>query len=169
MLQPKLPRGEQGFTLTEMLVAMLITSMFVALTMQAVVIAAIFKARTEQYDQAITWIQEDSELVINQSSEYEKNAYPYSSKCNAAVAADGLAAGFASLLNDPTGIGDTFKIDGPRTFGGKAFILTRTAVYATSYNPFKLLEITYIVAPQSGTAIATISTEVIADAAFRCP
>lgn len=141
--------------------------MFIAVALQAVVIAAIFKARADQYDQAITWIQEDSEFVTNQSSEYEKNAYPFSSRCNVAVAADGLAAG---LLNDSTGIGGTPKVDGPRIFGGKAFILTRTAVYATSSDPFKLLELTYTVAPQTGgAAIATLNTEVIADAAFKCP
>lgn len=160
MLQPKLPQQEQGFTLAEVLVSILITSIFFAVAMQAVVIAAIFKARAEQYDEAVTWIQEDSELVIHQASEYD----PYPSKCSAATSANGLAAGLLDY------IGGTPKTEGLRILGGTAFILTRTADYATSFDPFKLLKLTYTVTPQSGgSAIATVSTEVVPDAVFKCP
>lgn len=167
MLQPKLPQREQGFTLAEVLVSMMITSIFFAVAMQAVVIAAILKARAEQYDEAVTWIQEDLELVIRQASEYD----PAPSRCNAPTSAGGLAAG---LLNDSEdllgGIGGTPETDGPRTLGGTPFIRTRTADYATSADPFKLLKLTYTVAPKSGgSAIATVSTEVIPAAALKCP
>lgn len=132
--------------------------------MQSFVIAAMFKARADQYDRAVTWIQEDLEFVVNRAGEYEQNAYPYSSRCSAASAAGGLAAG---LLSE---IGGTPQIAGPRTLGGKAFTLTRTAVYATSTNPFKLLQLSYTVTPLGGgPAIATINTEVIPDAALKCP
>lgn len=142
---------------------MLISCMFFATAMQAVLIATIFKARADQYDRAVTWIQEDLELVIHQAGEYEKYPSPYySSRCNVANAADGLAAGLLGYIG-----ATPFP---PRTLGGSPFVLTRTADYATSADPFKLLKLSYRVAPESGgSAIATVSTEVIPAAALKCP
>ncbi len=158
---------QQGFTLIEVLVSMMIVVMFTAIGMNLIVIAAIFKARAEQYNRAVVWIQEDLEQTIAIAQKYEQSTTPYSTKCNATVASSGLAAG---LLNDPTGIGGTPKTFGPRSFGGTSFTMTRTADYANSFDSFKLLKINYTVAPASGgAAIATINTEVIANAVFKCP
>ncbi len=159
--------AQQGFTLIEVLVSMLIVVIFMGIGMNLMVIASIFKARAEQYNRAVVWIQEDLESAIAIAKEYEQSATPYSLKCNATVASSGLAAG---LLNDPTGIGGTPKNFGKKMIAGKSFTMTRTADYATSFDPFKLLKLTYTVAPSSGgAAIATISTEVIANAVFKCP
>ena len=158
---------QQGFTLIEVLVSMLIIVIFIAIALNLIVIAAIFKARAEQYDRAVVWIQEDLEQTISIAKQYEQDANPYSLKCNATVASSGLAAG---LLNDPTGIGGTPKNFGTKSFGGTTFAMTRTADYTNSFDPFKLLKLNYTVAPVSGgAAIATISTEVIANAVFTCP
>ncbi len=166
MLQSK-KFSQQGFTLIEVLVSMLIVVMFMIIGMNLMVIASIFKARAEQYNRAVVWIQEDLESAIATAKEYEQNATPYSIKCNATVASSGLAAG---LLNDPTGIGGTPKNFGKKMFAGRSFTMTRTADYANSFDPFKLLKLTYTVVPSSGgAAIATISTEVIANAVFKCP
>lgn len=165
MLQLK--KNQQGFTIIEVLVSMLIIVIFIAIALNLIVIAAIFKARAEQYDRAVVWIQEDLEQAIFIAQEYEQNATPYSPKCNATVASNGLAAG---LLNDATGIGGTPKNFGTRSSGGTTFTMTRTADYANSFDPFKLLTLKYTVAPANGgAAIATISTEVIANAVFKCP
>jgi prepilin-type N-terminal cleavage/methylation domain-containing protein len=67
MFKPKLPQQEQGFTLVEVLVAVLLTTVFVATAMQAVVIAAFFKTRARQYAEATTWIQQDLESVKQQA------------------------------------------------------------------------------------------------------
>lgn len=166
MLQSK-KYYRQGFTIIEVLVSMLIIVMFIGIAMHLMVVASIFKARAEQYDRAVVWIQEDLEQTIAIAQQYERNATPYSAKCSATVASSGLAAG---LLNDPTGIGGTPKNFGTRVFAGTSFTMTRTADYATSFDPFRLLKLNYTVAPASGgTAIATISTEVIANATFKCP
>lgn len=69
MLKPKLPKQEQGFTLVEVLVAILMTTLFVGVAMQSMVIAAIFKARAQEYSEATTWIQEDLENVKYQASQ----------------------------------------------------------------------------------------------------
>lgn len=166
MLQSK-KYCQQGFTIIEVLVSMLIIVMFIAIAMHLMIVASIFKARAEQYDRAVVWIQEDLEQAIAIAQQYEQNAIPYSAKCSATVANDGLAAG---LLNDPTGIGGTPKNFGTRVFAGTSFTMTRTADYANSFDPFRLLKLNYTVAPASGgKAIATISTEVIANATFKCP
>lgn len=71
MFKLKLPllRQEQGFTLVEVLVAILITTLFVAAAMQAVVIAAVFKARARQYAETTVWIQEDVENVKRKAAQ----------------------------------------------------------------------------------------------------
>ncbi|HCF25810.1 MAG TPA: prepilin-type cleavage/methylation domain-containing protein [Cyanobacteria bacterium UBA11049] len=166
MLTPKLPQQEQGFALTEVLISLLIISLFIAVTMQATLIAAIFKAKAEQHDEAITWIQEDLEFVKHQASEYKKNDYPDIARCNATTANDGLAAGLLSTIGHTSNP----KTIGSRILGGKDFILTRTAVYDTPSYSFKLLQLTYKVMPLSDNdAIAMLSTEVIPDAALKCP
>lgn len=63
MFKKKLMQQEQGFTLIEVLVSVVMVTVFVAVTMQAMVIAAIFKAKAKRYSEATTWIQEDLENV----------------------------------------------------------------------------------------------------------
>lgn len=63
MFKQKLPQQEQGFTLVEVLVAILITTIFVAVSMQAMVLATVFKVRAQESAEATTWIQEDLEDV----------------------------------------------------------------------------------------------------------
>lgn len=69
MFKPRLPQQEQGFTLVEVLIAILITTIFVTIAMQAMVIAAVFKARAKQYSEATTWIQQDIENVKFQAGQ----------------------------------------------------------------------------------------------------
>lgn len=71
MLKPKLPKQEQGFTLVEVLVAILITTLFVSVAMQSMVIAAIFKARAQEFSEATTWIQEDLENIKYQAANFQ--------------------------------------------------------------------------------------------------
>lgn len=63
MFKPRLLLQEQGFTLVEVLVAILIATMFVAVAMQMMAIAAVFKARAQEFAEATTWIQQDLEEV----------------------------------------------------------------------------------------------------------
>ncbi|HEY9781686.1 MAG TPA: prepilin-type N-terminal cleavage/methylation domain-containing protein [Leptolyngbyaceae cyanobacterium] len=68
MLKLKLLKQQQGFTLVEVLVAILITTIFISVAMQAIVIAAVFKVRARQYSEATNWIQEDLESVRQRTS-----------------------------------------------------------------------------------------------------
>ena len=157
-----------GFTLIEVLVAMIVAAVFVSMTMQAMVTAAAFRVVATQYDEAVSWIQEDLETVINQAAQYEITTQPYSSRCLATLSSDGVASGF---LNDSvSGLGGASTTIGPRAFGGKYYTLTRTANYVSSSDPYRLLNVTYQVTEQGGSKpIATVDTEVIPHAVFKCP
>lgn len=158
MFKPKLLQQNQGFTLVEVLVAILITTLFVAIAMQAIVIAAVFKARAEQYTKATNWIQEDLETVRFQASIYPQD----NAKCNPASSANGYATGLISTIG-----GSPLSLS--KEILGKNFTLNRTATTSSS-DPNKVLELEYTIVPGSGgSAIASLHTEVIPNAAFTCP
>lgn len=71
MFKPKLIQQEQGFTLVEVLVSILITLLFVGVAMQAMVIAAVFKVRAQEFTEATTWIQEDMENIKYSAAELQ--------------------------------------------------------------------------------------------------
>lgn len=71
MFKPKLLKQEQGFTLVEVLVAILITVLFVGVAMQAMVIAALFRVNAQEYSEATTWIQEDLEEVKYKAANFQ--------------------------------------------------------------------------------------------------
>lgn len=159
MSKPKASLHEQGFTLTEVLVASLvIVPVFVATAMQAVVIAAAMKVQAKKYAEATTWIQEDIESVRYRATEGPfPNQLPYdSTKCN-------------SYGNYLQGNLPEVSDSGSKIIAGKNFTLSRSA------NPNgNVLQLTYAVTPQGDIdddpdSIATLYTEVIPDAAFKCP
>lgn len=96
MLKPTLPQQEQGFTLVEVLVAILITTLFVTVAMQSIVIAAIFKARAQEFSEATTWIQEDLENIKYQAANLQYTSLSANAASGALLinvaSVDGLAA-----------------------------------------------------------------------------
>lgn len=177
MFKPKLPQQEQGFTLVEVLVAILITTIFVAVSMQAMVLAAVFKARAQEYAEATTWIQEDLENVKYQASRYKDET-----ECTATKVDDGYADGLRDSLvklgdltgskigNQTSSYSETFD---KSTRTNKNFRLTRTT-NPVDIAPYNRLEVRYDVAPITstntvGSSIANFYTEVIPDGVFKCP
>lgn len=65
--QKRLKPAAQGFTLFEVLIAILVITLFVSVAMQAMVFAAVFKVKAQEYAEATTWIQEDLESVKYQA------------------------------------------------------------------------------------------------------
>jgi Tfp pilus assembly protein PilV len=157
-----------GFTLTEVLVAMMLSMIFVMITMQMFVSAAFFRAKSSQYNFAYNWMQEDFEEVLNKANRYEMAATPYSSYCNASDASNGLAAQF---VNDASsGLGGNSVSLGTRNLGGIEYTMTRSGNYASTSDPQKLLQVSYSVAPAGGGArVAELDAEVLIYAGFRCP
>lgn len=133
--------------------------------MQALVTAAAFRGRAAQYDEAISWIQEDLEAVVSRASQYESSVLPFSSTCNATTAANGMAASF--INND---LGGRTTVLGPRNLGGESHTLNRVADFAGTSDPFRLIGLFYTVTPTGGgIPVATVRTEVIPYAVLRCP
>ena len=89
--KPKLPKPEQGFTMVEVLIAILIATIFVAVTMQMMALAAMFKVRAQEYAEATAWIQEDLESV-----KYEAANLQYTSSLSANAAANASSITIAS-------------------------------------------------------------------------
>jgi type II secretory pathway pseudopilin PulG len=162
-------RALQGFSIVEVMVAIMIAMIFLSITLQVLVAATVFRMRADQFDSAVNWIQEDLETVVGLAGRYEMSAVPYSAKCAADTTppADGLAAGF---INDTTqGLAGASTTFGPKQIGDKSLILTRTAALATA-DPLRLVQLTYTVTPQGGgNAIASMRTEVVPYAVLRCP
>ncbi len=72
--QLKLTQQNKGFTLVEVLVAILLTTIFVAVAMQAVVLATVFKVRARKIAEATVWIQEDLEKVKNEAAKFQSTS-----------------------------------------------------------------------------------------------
>lgn len=82
MFKPKLPQQEQGFTLIEVLVAILLTTLFVAVAMQAIVSAAVFKVRAQEFSEATNWIREDLETVKSNAASLQNTTLTSSTGLN---------------------------------------------------------------------------------------
>lgn len=148
--------SQQGFTLTEVLVSILITTIFVAVAMQAIVLAAVMSLKAKQSAEATTWIQKDLESVKYQAS---LNQLPYNSNA--------CDSGYGASLNDT--LEDPEPTD--KTLVNKRFWIQRETIPNEN-----ILGIIYRIVPDnngspgsSDDAITTIYTEVIPDAAFQCP
>ncbi len=71
MFKIELPNKDQGFTLIEVLVAIIIVTVFVTVTMQAMTIALYFKVRAREYSEAMFWIQQDLETQKQTAATYQ--------------------------------------------------------------------------------------------------
>lgn len=105
MFKPKLLKKEQGFTLIEVLVAILIATIFVTVTMQMMVIATVFKAKAQENAEATNWIQADLENVRYQAGNLQ---FPSRSSlaANATAGANSISIGSTTDLS----VDDTLKI-----------------------------------------------------------
>jgi type II secretory pathway pseudopilin PulG len=157
-----------GLSLVESMVALLILMILISVVLQLMGSTAWLASQAERNNQAMHWIQADVENVKLRAREYEKNAFPYSSYCSQPPAASstGLAARF---ITDELG-GTPTTTQGPREIGGGPLVLRRTATYASSPDPHKIVQLNYIVTPPSGgKTIAEFDIEVVPYAAFKCP
>lgn len=167
---------DQGFTLVEVLVSILIATIFVATALQGMVIASLFKARAQEYTEATTWVQEDLESLRFSASQYVDSA-----RCTATGPNNGYADGFSDQLHNisqPNGTrtGDASSAPDsdtttPTKLGrsGKTYTFRRVSTPRNAA-PYAVLTLNYTVTPTSGgSSVASLYTEVIPDGAFQCP
>ncbi len=168
--------SESGFTLSEVLVAIILTTTFVAVAMQGMVVAMLLKSKALHVAEANRWIQADLEQIRAQIA-INLPIGTHRPRCHPASA----DLGFADLIRDNlaggnvTGIADynlTPLLATSQT--SKTFQIARTLSIpaATENSNAKILGIQYTVTPTTGgnleQPILHLYTEVIPDAAFQC-
>jgi type II secretory pathway pseudopilin PulG len=168
---------EAGFTLSEVLVAILLTTIFVAVAMQGMVVAMLLKAKALHVSEANRWVQADIEQMRSQIAINQLPMGTQRPRCHPL----GIELGFADLVRDilaggnVTGSADyNLALLSVTSQTGKTFQIARTlSIPATPENPdAKILGIQYTVTPTTGgnleQPILHLYTEVIPDAAFQC-
>ena len=168
---------EGGFTLSEVLVAIILTTTFVAVAMQGMVVAMLLKSKALQSAEANRWVQADIEQTRSQITINRLPIGTQRVRCHP-TSAD---LGFADLVRDILAGGN---VTGSADYSlppllatsqtSRTFQIARTlSIPATPDNPnAKILGIQYTVTPTTGGSleqpILHLYTEVIPDAAFQC-
>ncbi len=168
---------EAGFTLSEVLIAILLVTTFVAVAMQGLVVAMLLKSKALQIAEANRWVQADLEQIRSQISLSQLSLNPNQLRCHPTS----FDAGFADLIRDNlakgnvTGSSDYSLIPLVETSQmGKTFQIARTvSIPVTPENAAaKILGIKYTVTPSNGSTLQQpifhFYTEVMPDAALYC-
>lgn len=170
MFKPKLSKPEQGFSMVEVLVAILIATIFVTATMQVMALATVFRVRAQEYAEATNWIQEDLENVKEQASQVGiANVQSMIPDDAATPLIDELLITTTSEEDFPNDTKIVFQGDGIanplRTNDTTYYIINSTRNALTKTNTFKVSDTT------GGTAIPlgnNSSGSLIAIATARC-
>ncbi len=168
---------EGGFTLSEVILAILIVTIFVTVALQGMVVAMLLKSKSLQLSEANRWVLMDVESI---RSKITTNQLPFGTNqhlCHPQSA----DLGFADLLRDNlaggnvTGTADYDLAPLVTTsITSKTFQIARKlTIPATAENAdAKILGIEYTVSPSHGASleqpILHLYTEVMPDAALQC-
>jgi Tfp pilus assembly protein PilE len=180
MMQGKLKRSTaQGFTMVEVVVAILLTLIFTAISMQAIVMGTAVKVHGDEIASATTWIQEDLEGITttaNTGIEYDSTTTKYSTnpslpRCASPTLTTGYASVLLALSVNGGVISSTAAIKKTSTLGNRTYSLVRTAT-AKNAAPYNVVQIDYQVYRGTGTSSPILNTpfhaEVIPGASFYC-
>ncbi len=173
----RLKNPQAGFTLTEVLVAILLTTTFVAVALQGMVVAMLLKSKALQVAEATRWVQTDVESI---RSKITLSQLPFGAnqlRCHPSSA----DRGFADLIRDNLAGSDIIgtadyqlPVLTETSKMGKTFQVVRIlSIPQTTENiDAKMLGIEYVVSPSNGTnleqPILHFYTEVMPDAALQC-
>jgi hypothetical protein len=169
--------AEAGFTMSEVLVAILLTTTFVAVALEGMVVAILLKSKALQIAEADRWVQTDIESIRAQITLSQFPLGDNSSKCHPASIDRGFAAAIGDNLAGGSMGGSIDRTLPPLTATsktGKKFQIVRTiSIPNTAENTqFKILGIQYLVIPTMGTnleqPIFQSYTEVMPNAALQC-
>jgi len=165
----KLSSSESGFSLLEVIIAILTITAFLTGTLQLMAVDALYKVRSERQAQANFWIQEDFEDTKYIASTLNVTSSPNYVSPDVCT---NISQGYATALRKQL----TATTVPDREIVGKKYSLVRT-FNITSANPHRL-RIDYRVQLATGETandyrnqkdvIANSSVEVIPDASFEC-
>lgn len=162
--------AEDGFTLVEVLVGLLVMVGFISTAMQALVTATVFKVKGQELSEATTWIQEDVEKVAFEANQldFDRSASkhtPELAACQAMTKDEGYAARLKEKINRDA------PVDGNKssTIGNRPYTLKRTAKLPDA-SPYTVLSLEYEVASADNPIPISIQyTTIIPDASLACP
>jgi hypothetical protein len=180
----KLPSSESGFSMLEVIIAILTITAFLTGTLQLMAVNALYKVRAERQAKAYFWIQEDFENVKALASTLDVQSTPANPNVSADVCTN-INQGYATALRRqltatplPTPI-PTEQLVATRTIVAKNYSLVRTFNIANQEDNPHRLRIEYEVRladaktandyPNQENVIAKSYVEVIPDASFKCP
>ena len=146
----KSSKSEQGFTIAETLISILITSSFLAVSGQTMLMAQILKIKSTHNSEAVAWIKEDLEIV-----KFCASADPAAPKC----AANSLPPDYTHDNPYNTGVGKDMRLVRTCSSSGNILQITYEVGYddqwdGSDFNP---------------ETIAGMYTEVINNAGWSCP
>jgi hypothetical protein len=150
----------QGFTMVDVLTAILMTTMFFSVSLQTLMVGTIFRVKAQQKQEVNFWIQEDMERIqLIASRGLEQN----NQKCNASTYSDGYAKALADVLPTPA----------THTLFKKNYRIDRIYDTGSSVVPHQVLKIAYEVKEWNGSqfigeSIANDYWEVIPHVALSC-
>ena len=157
----RLDKTDDGFTLIEVLAGMIMATIFVLITSQAIAISAVFRVRAQREAEAVNWIQENLEDV-----RYVALLGLPGAQCEPTTTANGYAQTLINRINTSASVA---SFSSPRALLNKSYTMTRTVTVSPNSTFFRLMTVSYsVVNPDGGAVIADLYTEVIPDAALRC-
>jgi prepilin-type N-terminal cleavage/methylation domain-containing protein len=112
----------QGFTLVEVLIAILVASLFFILALQATTIGLFSKAQSLETTQALTWIQEDIERLRQVATTYQVTRLSE----DAGTGATRIRVVSTADLSPDLKNGDTFKFRSPNNFDNQIYVVAGT-------------------------------------------
>ncbi|MDK2410034.1 prepilin-type N-terminal cleavage/methylation domain-containing protein [Aphanizomenon sp. PH219] len=123
-------KSQQGFTLLEVLVAIVVITAFVNVALMGLVTATLFKSKAKAYSSGMSWIQADLEAVRNKAAE----SLSYSLSANAAAAQKVIVLTSAAGLgaNDQIKIGTDSTTYTIQSVSGNSVTLTANLSTAQS-------------------------------------
>jgi hypothetical protein len=147
------PVSDSGFSMLEVLVAMMVVFLTFMTSLNGLLYAAMFQVKAERQAQATYWIQQDLENVKSIAAAQATNT----AKCTSV-----FSTSYAGALR--TTLGATTTQTKPLV--NTSYTLTRDT-NVTDTNP-QILTITYKVSNSSDITLATLYTEVIPPKALSC-
>lgn len=161
----KLKLAEQGFTLVEVLVAIVIATIFIGVAMQMTVFAAIFKIKAQEYAEATTWIQEDLENQVK----YEADRLQFQQTTLAAGNQTTLAAAASANSTTLSVVSASGFNAGDKLIIGTEINNTIASISGTTITLASQLGRDQPSGSIVDVSVATANTEVIPNVAFQCP
>ncbi|KHG42132.1 hypothetical protein OA07_07130 [Aphanizomenon flos-aquae 2012/KM1/D3] len=127
-------KSQQGFTLLEVLVAIVVITAFVNVALMGLVTAALFKSKAKAYSNGITWIQADLEAVRDKAANLPYLSYSLSANASAAQRIVALTSASGLASNDQVRIGTDSTTYTIQSISGNSLTLTANLAIAQSAN-----------------------------------